>query len=78
MSRAESNDSSGIKTVFESVCSCFDAPVAPSRGQQFKEIMSRDESLRMFLALLRAGSVNVSKRGKWAANNFLGYGNDPL
>lgn len=63
------------------VCLFFiDAPVVTSRGQQFKEVMSRvgwvfEDILGSTEA---AGVVNVFKEGgKWAVDNFLGAGNDP-
>ena len=36
--RVQGGDGSEKESVFQSVCPCFDAPVAPARGQQVKQL----------------------------------------
>lgn len=68
------------KTAFEFICFSFDGPVAPSRWQQFKQVMSqvREVFENVDGSAEARRAVKVLKGGKWAAANFLSSGNDSL
>lgn len=65
------SDGSWVETVFQSVCPSFNAPVAPTRGQQVKELRTRVCAvLNDILCSAEAPSgINVRQGGERAADD---------
>lgn len=62
---------SGKETIIELICSCFDRPVAPSRGQQVKQVMSWMWGVfqNPYGSAEAAGAENVILGGQMTADN---------